>query len=524
MESMNKVQERVVWLLDHAEPKENLEKWVIGYIPKNYKRLNISMRKAKKYAMIGLEECLTLFNTTPFFTQALIFGAVKSGEIKTLTIVTPSQYGKSFISSRIAISMAHSGLKVRVAGGDQGTTEIIMQNIIEALQDAHEEIQANLLDYSNKIEKLQSSVTKQRLTFQNGGLIESISIGASTTDAKKHNKAIGRGGNFIIDEASLIPDDASAEMGRREFSSVDGKKEIMLQISNPHQQGGFYDDLTKEDPDKDELIVWMDIRTSFEEGRVKSKEQVVKSKFFKNKSTCQRYFLCELENYAEESMFSAVDLNDSPYEGDIEQFFLGIDSAYKGKDRLKVALSGLTKYGKIRVLDIWDIDKANWEDGKTSIRIKNQIMAVIRQFHVHYICLDIGQGIYLNEMLTRESGDFICKGINFGSGPTKFRVDNGQFSAKYATNVRTEMHIDLQQLIDSHKISFTTGVAKMIAPEMSVCRTYTRPNGKMNVISKPEIKQKLGHSPDALDATLLTVHACLLYAMSGGVYVYTDND
>ena len=73
---MNSIQEKVVKLCESAEPKENLEKWTRGYIPKHYKRINIEMSEAKRLAMKGAIEATTCFETNLYFTQAVIFGAV----------------------------------------------------------------------------------------------------------------------------------------------------------------------------------------------------------------------------------------------------------------------------------------------------------------------------------------------------------------------------------------------------------------------------------------------------------------
>ena len=183
------------------------------------------MDEAFELAKIGAAEALSLFNTNLFFTQALIMGAIKSGKYQTFVIVTPSQYGKSWLSGQIAIMLANEGREVHVAAGTEDTTNIIMKNVIDHLQTVDESVRSKLLDYQDKVEKLQSSTSKKKLTFKGGGSIDGITLGATTDDAKKHNKAIGRGGDYIVDEAGLVPDDSYAEMGRREFSNVDGKKD-----------------------------------------------------------------------------------------------------------------------------------------------------------------------------------------------------------------------------------------------------------------------------------------------------------
>ena len=49
-------------------------------------------------------------------------------------------------------------------------------------------------------------------------------------------------------------------------------------------------------------------------------------------------------------------------------------------------------------------------------------------------------------------------------------------------------------------------------------------NKKIAIIPKEEIKQRLGHSPDALDSSVLSVRSCLMYNLSGEILAYAEND
>lgn len=512
------VQDKVRKLCSQATPTTQLRRWVRGYIPRHYKRLTCPMDVAIELAERGATESITAFNTKPYFTQSLLIGAFLDGRYKTIVVVTPSQYGKSWTCGQIALLSGNAGHRTRVAGGDEKTTQIIMDNVLLHLQNAHPDIQKKVLDYGDRIEKLQSSVTKKRLTFQGGGLIESVTLGASVNDSKKYNKAIGRGGVYIVDEAAMIPEDAFAEIGRREFSSIDGEKEPLFMISNPHQTGHFYDALTEENPPEDTLIVWMDVRTSLEEGRIPSVKRVVESDFFKNSSTCQRYFLCELEDYSETSMFPPCKTKDFNSIEELSNipgitFFLGIDSAYKGKDNLDMCLGAEDSAGNIYVLDIATLQTKKWVDGETSERIIRQILAVVAQFHVRYISVDIGWGVYLVEGLAKHSSryDFTVEGVNFGSGASKDRIKARHYSAKYASNMRSELHMDLQSVMSTGHVYFTTGVKKLVEPQMQAVRTCVKGGGKFGIIPKSQIKASIGKSPDELDSVLLMIHSVVRY-------------
>ena len=513
------VQDKVRELCSQATPCDKLKPWVRGYIPKHYKRLTCSMDIAVELAEKGAVESVVTFDTKPYFTQSLLIGAFLDGRYKTMVVVTPSQYGKSWTCGQIALLSADRGQRIRVAGGDEKTTQIIMDNVIAHLQTASEDIKAKVLDYGNKVEKLQSSVTKKKLSFLGGGLVESVTLGASVNDAKLHNNAIGRGGAYIVDECAMIPEDAFAEIGRREFSNVDGEKEPLFMISNPHQTGHFYDALTQEDPPEDTLIVWMDVRTALEEGRIPSIQRVVESDFFRNDSTCQRYFLCELESYSDSSMFPPIKTKDFNSVQALSSlpgvtFFLGIDSAYKGKDNLDICLSAEDTAGNVYVLDIATIDKkGEWIDGVTSENIIKQILSIVTSFHVRYVSVDIGYGVWIVESLAKQSSryGFTVEGVNFGGGVSKDRAKSNHYASKYATNMRAELHMDLQSLMQTEHVYFTTGVKNLVQPQMSACRTQVKSGGKFAIIPKDRIKQVIGKSPDELDSVLLSIHSIVRY-------------
>ncbi|WP_305180483.1 hypothetical protein, partial [Faecalibaculum rodentium] len=110
--------------------------------------MNISDEDAVRLAKIGAVEAMSLFGTNLFFTQALILGAIKSGEYQTFVVVTPSQYGKSWLSGQIAIMLADMGREVHVAAGTEDTTNIIMKNVIDHLQTVDDSVKQKLLDYN----------------------------------------------------------------------------------------------------------------------------------------------------------------------------------------------------------------------------------------------------------------------------------------------------------------------------------------------------------------------------------------
>lgn len=528
---MNESQEKVIKLLKRETPKDKLRPWVKGYIPNHFKRLSIDMDEAEELAAIGCAESIAYFGVPLYFTQSVIVGAAVSRKYKHIIVVTPSQYGKSFLLGETAIMLANKNEPVYVAGADTSTTEIIMNKVKDHIQTADESIKSRLIETRDKIERLQTALSKRKLAFKGGGLIEALSLGETFSDSKKGNTAIGRGGNFFIDEASMVSDDTYAELGRSEFATDDGRSYLRIEISNPHNPGRFFDALTDPDPPEGTLIIWIDTLTALEEGRVKSKEQILNSTFFKNKSTCTRYLLCELEDYSEESMFPRpATTSEAPNERD--PWYMGVDSAYKGKDEIELMLGQFNSqkgliyhYHTVIKPEIYiPQGETEWIDGVSDLLIIDYVAKIANSYGVRSMCVDIGFGIWLVAGLIRACPNTKVLGINFGSGTTKVRKDAKHFSAVYGDNKRAEMHLDMQDLMEERNVFFTESIADKLTDQLSAVQCIRKPNGKTAIIPKKEIRKILGRSPDTLDTALLVVHACILDTLGEVIQIYEGEE
>lgn len=620
---------------------DNLPRFMRGYVPRHFKRLSVPLEKAYELAIDGDAVIGGAFDDVDlYFCQALIAGAILSPDFDTITIVTPSQYGKaiekhvpvltkngwkihgdlavgdevlsldgewvkvtyvhpdcemdrkitlengdsfichhnhewvlttgifdtdtierhpgrheipmsetetvaiesiepvsgyigncitveggiyrigrhlvpthnSWLLGRVALYMAYIGRPLYLAGATQDTTDIIMRHVVQAAQTASPEIRNAFQGQSlDRLDKLTKSLSKTRLSAGEG-FVESVTLGDTYSGQVSRNKAVGRGGDYIIDEAALCSEDALAEIGRREFASTDGEVYKLIMISNPHTAGFFYDHLTEDHPGERDFILWIDALTAVEEGRFTAK-QVLESDFAKHQSTRVRYLLCELDSNGL-GMFPAP-VVENPPEGD-KKYFVGVDAAYKGKDNIELALVS-TCDGKVHVEEIETIEKKHWIDGKTSEDIIMAVSAVVGAYKVSMVCNDIGYGVWLTEGLARRSVN--VRGINFGAGPTKERVQAKHYAAIEAQNMRAEMHIDLQDLMSNGLLTWSPDCAKKVKDVLPAITSERRTNGKIQIRPKSEIKALIGKSPDEFDAVLLAVHAAILASGIDNAYI-----
>ncbi len=475
-----------------------------GYKPIHFKRLSIPLEEADKIADYGAAMLWMHFDVRLYYTQALIAGSILSGKFDKIIIVTPSQYGKSWLLGHIALLYAYQGHKVNVVASTGDRTGVIMSYTARSVADAVPEIKQALSgDQLRKIERLDQSLSKTKISFAQGGSVEGFSLG-DTFDDMSRNKAIGRGGAYIVDEAALVSDDSLAEIGRSEFSQTDGSREVVCMISNPHKPGTFYDDLTQEHVPDRTLIVWSDILTACQEGRWNA-DYSLNTTFANHTDTIERYLLCELPGSGS-GMFGDVRVSTEPAAG---IHVLGVDAAYKGKDNIEVCDCVITTSG-VHFEAVEAIKKPTWIDGVTSTEIADQIARIYHKLGAALVCVDVGFGVWLVEALALRGVN--VKGINFGAGATKERVKARHYAATNAQNMRAEMHLDLQDLIDNRKATFSPAAYAQIKEVLPYVTSERKATGKIAVIPKIEIKNKIGHSPDALDAVLLALHAAVLYS------------
>lgn len=485
-----------------------------GRVPTHYKRCSIPEKRRDYLAWLGLTEIVaTYLETSVYYTQALIAGAALSGDYDQITIVTPSQYGKTWLMGRLALRMAFDGHPMNIGGATEALTEKIMRQSMIAVATAADDVKKALTaETLKKVDRLDQSLSKTRLSFPGKGQVQGVSLGDTFEDIER-NKALGETGAWIIDEAALVSARSMDELGRREFSSIDGTVEPLIMISNPHKPGYFYDSLTRDPVPERECVIWADALTIAQEGR-RSADKILTSKFAESKDTLQRYLLCELPTQGD-GMFDEPVVQDTP--GDYYIRVLGIDAAYKGKDAIQVCLAE-QRADKVHFVEVEQIRKPVWVDGVTSKEIIEQIAKTYHALGCAICCVDIGFGVWLVEGLVQYGVN--ARGINFGAGPTKWRVQKDRaYSAVYAKNKRAEMHLDLQDIIEHRTGTFSSQVMAQIKDVLPLITCEMKENGKKQVVPKQEIKAKIGHSPDAFDAVLLALHAIILYGAGDVAYI-----
>lgn len=505
-----------------SQAHDDCKQWVQGKIPKHFKRITVDQDKMMDLAILGQSKLGSLYGTNEdplklYFCQALLAGAVLSGEFDNITVCTPSQYGKSYLIGHIALALAYRGEKVYTAGATAKVTDVIMEQTVRAVAESHPDVQAALAK-SNKtsIERLTTSLSRNKIGFppegkKLGGFVDSITLGDTYSDKSKSG-AVGRTGIMFVDEAALCSEEALAETGRRQFAKIDGTSYPRIMISNPHRVGVFYDYLTGDVGPRD-FVLWIDALTAMEEERF-NYDQIVNSDNAKYRPLMKSYLLCELDEDGLDTFAEPVVIDD--VDEDVT-YYLGVDAAYKGKDSISICLGSVGDV--IKVEDIYDLNVVGdqWVDGVTSKKIIDDISRLVGVYHIQRVCVDIGYGVWLKEGLAQRG--VAVTGVNFGEGATKELVKAGVYAAKMAANKRAEMHLHLQSLMDDRSIEWTPKAWDMVRDILPHVKMEMKTTGKIQVVPKNAIKAVIGRSPDELDACLLMIQAVMMDGFKHKEYI-----
>lgn len=539
-------------MLDH-ENKEYIDSrpdWVIGKIPdlSDYRKLSVdSFEEAFTLARLGQEMAsgiIPAIKGKPLrltFTQALIVGAavidrphaeqlgLDFEKYRSVLMVTPSRYGKSFLNAIACIIMAGgAGKEVNIGGATKDKSGIIQNKIVQLLPSTIKPIQDGLVvtdedkDVNKKIQRLSTQTSKESLMWQNGGSIKLFSTneGNKTADVQAAG-AIGIGGDYcVFDEIQLMSPVGFRTASRFMMEGPDTKR---FCVGNPQINGHFKD--LYDDPGT--FVIHINDITAIVEGRMTRKGfeltdiPTYSNEYrafiqveFPDEHSGTRFFTTLPEVY-DEARFPEV------YS---KKYFIGIDSAYQGADGITVTLLSLNQNGEdawVVVEKQWDVKEGitQWGPG-TTMDVALSILKVWDEYQVVAGCIDIGFGIHIYEKMMELYPDLPLEPINFAAKPTESRVGN-DYNAKYALNKRAEMHMDMKDLCENHKITINNDCYEDIIRQMREVGNTPEMN-KVKIEPKKKIKERLGRSPDNLDSACLAVHAMVLSGALGGQQEFSD--
>lgn len=196
--------------------------------------------------------------------QLKIFHAIVFKPSKRVEILTSTQYGKSRIVSMACVVLTClDNQMVAVVAPTNEKAKYIMRYYVEHLGD--DPVFEAQLEADTKLERLRQEENKERIILRDGGGLFVISVQAGNTK-KRVEAAMGAGAkNVILDEGCLTPDDAEATIFR--MISGQGEDAFYCKIGNPFYAEPPYSHFFTTWQNPDYYKIFIDYNQALKEGR-----------------------------------------------------------------------------------------------------------------------------------------------------------------------------------------------------------------------------------------------------------------
>lgn len=517
--------------------------WVVGKVPdlSDYRKLSVKdMKEAFTLARIGQEvgsQFLPSMYGEPtrlYFSQAIAVGAaVITRDIATkysldfekyrsVLLLCPSRYGKSFLNALALIIMAGgAGKECNIGAATMPKAQIIQNKVVEMLPNTIPAVQNGLIvdsestDKYKKIKRMATQTSKSALKWLNGGSIGMFSTNESQKNAEVAAAgAIGIGGDYcVFDELQLMTPVGFRTASRFMVEHPDTKR---FCVANPLILGHLkelYDDPST-------FVVHMNEVTAIIEKRFT--RESIKLTGMPTYSAEYKAFV-ETEFPEEGSGTRFFPTMPTIYDKDklekptSKMYFMGVDSAYQGGDSISVTILSYNQSDdkKWFVVEKQVDVKArhtNWGP-TTNVEICLDILKLWEEYSVVAGAIDIGFGIHIYEKLRDLMPNIPLEPISYQGKPTEERLET-DYNAKFAFNKRAELHMDLRDVCQKEMFYVNADSYEELVREMQEVG-QSPAKQKIQIEPKKDIKARLGRSPDFLDSACLAVHAMVLSGVLG---------
>jgi hypothetical protein len=389
-------------------------------------------------------------------------------------------HNSNTVAAAVTARVATHPEKWALVAPSQPKAMIIMRNIFQfCAKSKMFGSELEMEEDQKKSERLLRETSKKRIVFKNGGEIFLLS-------ADNRNKAaagetlMGFGApNVIIDESSLIDDDIYGKIKRMLGGT---KNNFLFEIGNPFKRNHFL----RTWHDDEYYKIFIDWRQGVKEGRISQKfvDEMRKEFDFDVMYECKFPKEESVDSDGWSILFSEVDVENAFRDNEINQYGdrrLGVDIARSGGN-----------------YNVWVLRSGNHAEivGRTTT---NNLMEVIGttkdladRFNItdNNIFIDatgMGAGVYDR---FRETNWYV-RGVNLAEASA---------NKERFINIRAEAYIRSQEWLKKG------GTLNNDSGWLELCniRYKTRSNGKIQIISKEELRDRNIKSPDIADAFMLT--------------------
>lgn len=412
-----------------------------------------------------------------------VFYPIKSRKI---SIRAPTRAGKSMLVAEAVILWAifRPGSKIGIIAPRYEQTQPVMDKVIFLLNsnpDFENEVMISS-EGATKLERLQRTVSKKRITFKNGSLIEI----KSANENSRGESILGFGYDLTcVDESGLIKPKPWTNIFRM---LLENKKGVILEIGNPLYLNHFYNH--HHDNSWEQIhITWEDCLREgrFTNEQVEEQRNELDPDMFRVMMEAE--FPVNIENcvYLDDEILNSTEYLEIKEE-DIIKYSIGVDVARGGKDISVITLLGLGNDNKIYFLNTWKLSTRDTMQvvGQASV-IYDDLKSKNKE--ISLVVDEIGVG-----------GGPIDRLIELGYQPIGFRAGNKPMRSNLYYNLKSETAYELKKTMKNDHIKNIPAKSNYAFEFRKI--TYEIRSDKSKKIIDPKDK-----SPDYFDS--------LLYAFYG---------
>lgn len=425
--------------------------------------------------------CSQLFDVELYEGQQDIVEEISFDGSKRLSVLTPSQYGKTWsIAAALGLYvLLHEEKNILIVSGTQNQARIMRDKFAEFL--AKCEPLADLVDTNaSGVDRLKKEASKKRITFKNGCEIRTLTAGGNN-DAES---LMGFGADLVVlDESNLISDAIYEKRILRMLGNSSDSS--LVQIGNPTTRNHFYESIKKKESHD---VIHIDHKQAVSEGSftqayVDEMRNEMSERAFRINIMAEFPEADESNTLMKWSWLEKA--NHTVFEWGSEssdRVMYGLDVARQGDDS-SVLTRVEVKNGEYRVTDQW-----KWDVNDTTQLVRNveKIMDARDEDHVNVDTHGIGAGV-LDQL--RDDG-YYAVGIKVGKGAE----DKDMFLRQKA-----EHFWKLRGIAEDEDLCISIDESKELLKELDDIDIEYNAREKIKIVD-PD-----GYSPDRADSLMLAL-------------------
>ena len=365
--------------------------------------------------------------------------------------------GKSYIASMLAvISLLKGKRTLAIAQTGQAIREVLVPEILARL---------------NEIipGKFKFNQTSNKIVFGKG------IIYLGSYESLESLRGYTRISLIILDEAALAPPNIFEVVA---FCMRDCDEEPKIRMMSTPRSANWLTEYVK----KNNIPV-ITAKTS-DNKRITPKEiELMKKASIDENSWRREFYGDEIDDDTTGVLFTSILLTSAPkfLRRNNDGYAIGIDCSGLGKDSNVIVVRNQNE-----ILEI--VEKKVASNSELCSIVRGLIMTHGKG-NLSHIAIDEAYGLDLHERLTEA-------GITAAIVPFGGKANNQAYA-----NRRAEMYINMKKGIEEYGLK---GITEELHRELQATKYILNNNGKIQLISKDEIKLNIGRSPDIADALALT--------------------